>query len=82
MDPAPIAEGLAKNPLAWGLAIALAAVAFLFRELSRERDQRILTMREDAKEHRELLKSIVPLSEKLAEGIEILEDVTDTLTKE
>lgn len=93
MDPTPIANGLASNPLAWGLAIALVVIAYLYRQISEERRQYgvdlaqaqaklIETLREDAKEQRAILSQIVPLSTRLTEAIEIIERLTDSLTKD
>jgi hypothetical protein len=93
IDPTPVADGLAKNPLAWGLALSLLAIGYLFRTMNDERKahataleaaQKTLveTIKADAKEQREILSQIVPLSSKLTEGLEILERVTDSLTRE
>lgn len=93
MDPTPIANGLAANPLAWGLAIALVVIAYLYRKIDDERRQHgadlvaaqnklIETLREDAKEQREILSQIVPLATRLTEAIEIIERLTDALTRE
>lgn len=93
MDPTPIAQGLASNPLAWGLALALAAIAYLFRELQGARvahakeiadaqAKLIETIRADAKEQREILGQIVPLAAKLTEGLEILERLTEAVGRE
>lgn len=76
MDPATVANGLASNPLAWGLALTLGAVVYLFRELNSARQAHIETIKADAKEQREILTQIVPLSAKLTEGLEILERMT------
>lgn len=87
MDPASVANGLAVNPLAWMLAITLAVVGYLYKQLSDERvrhakelgeakDALIASIRADAKEQREILSQVVPLAAKLVEGLEILEDLT------
>lgn len=84
VDPTPavpIAEGLAKNPLAWttlGLALA---VAYLFRTLIALYSKHIETVRADAKDSRDLLAQIVPLSAKLTEGIEVIERITERLSR-
>jgi hypothetical protein len=94
VDPtAAVANGLTQSPLAWGLALALGAVAYLFRTLNEERRasaqaiadvqaKLVETIRADAKEQREILSQVVPLATKLTEGLEILERVTEHLTKE
>lgn len=76
IDPAAAADGLTKNPLAWGLVIAIAAIGYLFRELSAARAAHLETIKADAKEQREILTQIVPLSAKLTEGLEIIERMT------
>lgn len=81
IDPGVAADGLAKNPLAWGLVLAILAIGFLYRELSAARSQLIETIKSDAKEQQSLLAQIVPLSSKLTEGLESLERLTDALTK-
>jgi hypothetical protein len=96
VDPSTVANGLSKDlntALAWGLALALLAIAYLFKSQNDERKEYakaleaaqtklVETIRADAKEQREILSQIVPLSTKLTEGLEILERVTDTLTRE
>lgn len=89
----PVAEGLGSNFLPWALAIALVAIGVLFKLLwdektkhaaemaAREKEAREIA-RADAKEQRELLMQIVPLSAKLTEGLESLERITDRLTRE
>ena len=82
-----LAQGLASNPLAWGLALALGAVGYLFKMLSEDRktfaqalasQQAALveTLKEDAKEQREILSQIVPLASKIVDGIEALERIS------
>lgn len=82
-----LAQGLASNPLAWGLALALGAVGYLFKLLSEDRkafaqalasQQAALveTLKEDAKEQREILSQIVPLASKIVDGIEALERIS------
>lgn len=92
MDPSPLANGLASNPLAYMCAIALGVIAYLYK--SRDDDRReaakvladlqtkyVETIRADAKEQREILAQVVPLTAKLTEGLELLEKLTDSLTK-
>lgn len=82
-----LAQGLASNPLAWGLALALGAVGYLFKMLSEDRkvfaraleEQQaslVATLKEDAKEQREILSQIVPLASKIVDGIEALERIS------
>ena len=92
MDPSTVATGLASNPLAWGLALSLGAIGYLFKQPSAEREARakdladsqaklIEQLRVDAKDQREILSQILPLSTKLSEGLEILVRVTDQITE-
>lgn len=92
MDPSIVANGLASNPLAWGLGLALAAIGALFKLLSDERHRsaeklealqkaHIETIKADAKEQRELLFQIIPLTSKLMQAIETVERITDNLTR-
>lgn len=93
IDPTAAAESLAHNPLAYVAALALLAVGFLFRLLNEERKAHALaletartahleTVKADAKEQREILSQIVPLASKLTEGLDILERITDKLTRD
>jgi hypothetical protein len=94
VDPtSAIAGGLAANPLAWGLALALVAIAYLFKTLSEERknaavelaslrDKQVEQLKQDAKEQREILSQIVPLAAKLVDGLEVLERLTDSIPEE
>jgi hypothetical protein len=80
IDPTPIAEGLAKNPLAWISAVLLVAVGYLFRRLGEVQKEHMETIRQEAKEQREILREIVPLTVKLTESLETLEKITDRVT--
>jgi hypothetical protein len=81
-DPAaPIADGLIRNPLAYICALLIIACVFLFKQLSDSRKEHLETVKAGAKDQREILTQIVPLTTKLTEGLEILERVTDKLTK-
>lgn len=92
MDQAIVADGLTKNPLAWGLVLALGAIGVLFKLLSDERQrsadkleatrkEHIETIKADAKEQREILFQIIPLTAKLTQAIETVERITDNLTR-
>lgn len=82
MDFNAIAEGLASHPTAWTAALLLGAVVYLFKAL-RERDQQAInTVIEQERAHRETLARVVPLAEKLTEGVQILERVSTRLAKE
>lgn len=72
-----IAEGLARNPLAWGLALVGAACVYLFRALVAEQRAHLETVRSNAAAQREILTQIVPLSSKLTEAVDTLERVTE-----
>lgn len=76
VDPSTLASGLEKNPLAWGLALALLALGFLFKLLNDEKAAHLTTIKEAAKEQREILQQVVPLTTKLIEALEILERLT------
>ena len=76
IDPTPIANGLEKNPLAWGLALSLLAIGYMFKLLTTERNAHIQTIKEASKEQREILQQVVPLTTKLIEALEILERLT------
>lgn len=76
-----LAKGLAENPTAWMLAIALAAAAYLYRERSTAQKELLDMVIKQEGAHRETLMRIVPISEKLVESVEVLERVTDALMK-
>jgi hypothetical protein len=76
LDPGPVADGLAKNPLAWGLALALGAIVYLYRALEVERREHRETIRGDAKDQLALLERLVPLATKLTEALVIVEHLT------
>ena len=81
VDPTTaMANGFATNPLAWGLAIALVAVGFLFRELRIEQQKRIEAEREGANRMIETLKEMIPLANKLTECVELLDRAVERLT--
>ncbi len=94
VDPKAAADGLVgPAALGWiivGLVIALVAVVRAYVVLSRENKAELATREKearetakaDAKEQREMLMQIVPLSAKLTEGLESLERITDRLTRE
>lgn len=92
LDPSVAADSLAKNPLAYVAALGLFSTAFLLRSLLAEKDssaaalnamnsKMIESMKEDAKEQREILSQVIPLASKLVDGVETLERVTDKLTR-
>lgn len=76
-----IATGLADHPTAWMLALALVAVAYLYRERSAAQKELVDTVMKQETSHRETLSRIVPISEKLVESVDVLERVTDALMK-
>lgn len=96
VDPSTVAQGFAKDlntALAWGLALALFAVAFLVRQVLTDREKHAAEiaalnkaarddLRADAREQREILQQIVPLAAKLVEGVETIERLTESLTEE
>lgn len=97
VDPtAAVAGGLAggnATALAWALAIAGGVIVYLYKQVSDLRSTHAAELaalqketkeaqKSDAKEQRELLMQIVPLSAKLTEGLESLERITDRLTRE
>lgn len=81
MDPTPFAEGLAKNPLAWGLALALIVIGYLFRLVIAQHEKHVETIKAAAKDQREILAQVIPLSVKLMTAIELLERITDKITR-
>lgn len=81
IDPANLAEGLAKNPLAWLLVIALMTVGFLFRELRTEQAARIAAADAANKEIQEILREVIPLTTKLTNAVDLLDRVVDKMTE-
>lgn len=79
IDPKQLADGLTVAPLAWVCVVLTLAVGYLFRELRAEQKARA----EDAANHHaetvETLTSIVTLSLKLGEGLDILDKAVDRL---
>lgn len=95
IDPtAAVAQGLSggnAQALAWGLAISLAVIAYLYKQISDLRREHAVELaakskeladqlRADAKEQREILSQIVPLAAKLVDALEAVERLTDQLT--
>ena len=82
---APVAEGIASNPLAWGIVLCLAALAYLYKESranEKEFFSKILEIQQKAEsEQRELLMKIIPLIEKTTDGIEALERLQDRIER-
>lgn len=76
-----VAEGLARNPLAWGLVLVGAAATYLFKALMAEQRAHLETVRTNAAAQREILTQVVPLSSKLTEAVEMLERVTERSTE-
>ncbi len=77
MDPASIAEGLVKNPLAWIAALLLCAVAYLFKEL-RAADKATLDRSIAAEAaHRATLEKVIPVADRLTQAVEILERLSN-----
>lgn len=87
IDPSVVANGLASAPIAWIAALALGGGVYLFRLLNEERKAHLAevaalqatllsTVKAGAEEQRKLLTELIPLSEKLSEGLEILERLT------
>lgn len=74
MDIGQIAAGLASNPLAWGLTLAIAAIVYLYRENSAAKKELIDAYKEP------LMKTTI-VCEKMTDCVEILERVTDALMK-
>jgi len=74
-----LASGLADKPTAWMLAIALVAVVYLFRELSKTKSEQLDMIMRQESAHRDTLMKIVPISEKLTDSVEVLERVTTSL---
>lgn len=72
-----IAEGLTRNPLAWGLVLVGAACAYLFRALMAEQRAHLETVRAAAVQQREILTQVVPLASRLTEAVDTLERVTE-----
>lgn len=88
-----MANGLAQDPLAWGLVLALGAVVYLYRQnealrakaiadMQAANDKLLVTVREDAASQRALLEQVIPLAMKLTEGIEALERVVELIPEE
>lgn len=82
MDFNQIAAGFTEHPTAWMAALLLGAVVYLFKELRAKDAASIISIMEQEKAHRETLSRVVPLAEKLTEGVEILERVSNKLMKE
>lgn len=72
-----VAEGLARNPLAWGLALVGGACVYLFRALLAEQRAHLETVRAAAVQQREILTQVVPLASRLTEAVDTLERVTE-----
>jgi hypothetical protein len=58
------------------LALALAAIGFLYREKIQAHKEAIDRFREDAALHRETLLRVIPIAEKLTESVAILDRIS------
>ena len=82
MDLAQIAQGLIDHPTAWLLALALAAIAYLYKARSDDTKEFFKSMQAQEAAHRETIFRIVPIAEKLTAAVEVLERVTNAALKE
>lgn len=82
MDLAQIAAGLAANPSAWFLTLALAALVYMYRARGTDQKEFLETVMKQEAAHRETIMRIVPIAEKLTDSVEILERVTNAALKE
>lgn len=73
MDPSQIAAGLASAPLAWICAILIVVAGYLFREL-RAADR--LTLERADAAYKANLDRLLPLADKLADAVIILEKLS------
>lgn len=80
MDPSAIAGGLATHPLTYLCALLILACVYLFRELRAADKASLDRVVANATEHRETLKKVIPVAEKLAAGVETLERLSVALT--
>ena len=82
--PDVVANGLATQPLAWICLLSLAANWYQYRDraayvvatdlrIQAMHDAQLAASRDSAKGQVDLLLQVVPLSAKLAEGVEVLE---------
>lgn len=74
MDLSSVAQGLATNPLAWGLAIALVTIGYQHRQNVALFEKLIDEARAGAERERKLLEQIVPLATKLTDSLELVAD--------
>jgi hypothetical protein len=81
MDIGQLASGLATSPLSWMLAISLVVNAYLFKSLSTEKTDRLNMVITQESAHRETLTKILPLIEKLLAALNLVDKLSDTLTK-
>lgn len=81
IDPNNLADGLAKNPLAWLLVVALFSLAYLFRELRAEQEKRIVSSDTANKELQGVLREIIPMSTKLTDAVGVLDRALDKLNE-
>lgn len=81
IDPNNLAEGLAKNPLAWLLVVALFSIWFLFRELRAEQAARIADAAKANEVIQEVLREVIPLTTKLVGAVELLDRAVDKITE-
>lgn len=82
VDPQVVAEGLGRDFLPWALGLTLLTLAVLGKHVLDLNRERLEDQRAHAKEMRELLMLVVPLSTKLTEALEIVERITDRQTRE
>lgn len=80
IDPGQLATGLATAPLAWGIVVLLAAVAFLGRALLASYEKRLDAMQAAHEQTIATLTSVVTLGLKQAEAMDVLDKAIDRFT--
>lgn len=71
-----LASGLASAPTSWMLAIALISIAYLFRQLSAERKERLDMVIQQEAAHRETLMKVLPLTAQIVDAMKVVDRLT------
>ena len=81
MDPSALTDTLRTGGGYAIAALALGAVVYLYRRVEVAQAELVATIKADNEAHRALLSQTIPLSAKLAEGIQLLATEVETLDR-
>lgn len=75
MDLEKVAAGLATSPTAWMLALALAALAYLYKQLADSHKDQIALIKEAEAARRDTFEKLLPLTQQLATAMTVVDKI-------